>query len=211
MKFSLAALAALPLLSSAILITSPNNSSTLTKGEDATITWTSVDTDDTSFGLVLVNFVYWPPYYQQLAEDVSTSANSTTVTIPCDLVATDGYQFNAINGTNLYVIYAQSSKFAIGGEDCEDSGNGDEPTCSASKVTVTITVAPTPTGKDHRHHHKSQGRVPKTIGWHGDDKGGYGYPVTLKTIPTATPTEKPQGGKYPPGPPNDYHRPGHRL
>jgi hypothetical protein len=61
MKFTLTSLLALaPLMASAILVTSPTNSSTFATGDEATISWTSVDTDPTTFGVVLVNFVYWP-------------------------------------------------------------------------------------------------------------------------------------------------------
>src|SRR6266498_2409540 len=196
MKFTIPSLLALaPLMANAILITSPTNSTTLTKGETATISWTSVDTDPTTFGVVLVNFVYWPPTYIQLAENVATSANSTTVTIPCDTFPTDGYQFNAINGTNLFVIYAQSGKFDIDGEDCTDPTGPAEPTCEPSTVTVTAMPSATPPpawgGKGGKGHHKTQGKVPKTIGWHGKDKGGYGSPVTLGSVPTNPPVRRP--------------------
>jgi hypothetical protein len=160
MKFTLTSLLALaPLMASAILVTSPTNSSTFATGDEATISWTSVDTDPTTFGVVLVNFVYWPPSYIQLETSVSTSDNSTTVTIPCDTAPVNGYQFNLINGTNLYVIYAQSNKFSItASDDCTD--DTPEPTCAAS--TITVTAMPTAPGRPSKTH--SHGRVPKTIG-----------------------------------------------
>ena len=46
---------------------------------------------------------------------------------------------SAINGTNVYVIYAQSEQFSIAGDDCVDP----TPTgsvCTASPTTVTVTV-----------------------------------------------------------------------
>lgn len=184
---------------SAIQITRPAGNSTLTAGSKALIQWSSVDTDPSNFSIYLVNFVNWPPSYVPLALDVPTSDGSYAVQIPCDTQASWGYQINAINGTNVYVIYAQSSKFAVAPAlnlaGCVDSTP--VPTCAApAPTTVYVTVSPTgfaknsstpaPTASsspvDHPHYTKP-GVVPKTIGWNS----GYESPVTLDHPPTPTP------------------------
>jgi hypothetical protein len=51
-------------------------------------------------------------------------------------MCSSGYQFNAINGTNTYVIYAQTSLFSL-------KGNCTEP--PPTKTVETVTVSDTPT------------------------------------------------------------------
>lgn len=48
----------LPFLASAIEIIAPALGSYGTKGSNLTVTWIPVDTDPTTFGVLLVNFVY---------------------------------------------------------------------------------------------------------------------------------------------------------
>lgn len=112
---------------------------------------------------------------------------------------------NAINGTNVYVIYAQTPKFFITGDSCTDPvATTTAPTCAAATVTQTVTVrgnssstATTPaavlSGASATAAASStfQGTCPSTIGW----SGNYSHPVTLTSTPhagrglaTATPT-----------------------
>ena len=88
---------------SAIEFTSPALNSTISKGKDVTITWTSVDTDPTDFSIFLVNFVTWPPSYVDLKEGIETAAGSATVHVPCNTDSGYGYQFNAINVGELRI------------------------------------------------------------------------------------------------------------
>ncbi|VBB71852.1 Putative protein of unknown function [Podospora comata] len=164
--FSLAA-AALP-LASAIQFTSPAGNSTLSKGNSYKVKWDSVDTDPSTFSIYLVNFVNWPPFYTQLAGGVSTESGEYEVTVPCLVDASWGYQFNAINGTNVYVIHAQTPKFYVGEGSCDEPEEEvpipvitdslqqttceaytvtatPEPTCDNSVSTVTATVTATVT------------------------------------------------------------------
>jgi hypothetical protein len=46
---------------------------------------------------------------------VDTFKGQAYVKIPCDVDSGYGYQFNAINGTNTYVIYAQTDIFSLKG------------------------------------------------------------------------------------------------
>lgn len=143
-------------MASAIQILAPSANSTHRAGEPAVVQWSSVDTDPETFSIYLVNFVNWPPSYVPLALDVPTAAHSASVDIPCDTNPSWGYQINAINGTNVYVIYAQSGKFAVSPAldpaGCVDSGapatttttTPITPSCrAASPTTVFVTVSKT--------------------------------------------------------------------
>nr|XP_036582653.1 extracellular proline-serine rich protein [Colletotrichum truncatum]KAF6791444.1 extracellular proline-serine rich protein [Colletotrichum truncatum] len=146
MRFFTAALALVaPLVVSAIEFTSPSLNSTVTKGTKYELSWNTVDTDPSIFSVYLVNFVNWPPSYTLLAQNIETSAGAASVQIPCSAANSGGYQFNAINGTNVYVIYAQTPKFAISGADCTDpTPIPAEPSVCAPPATVTVTATITP-------------------------------------------------------------------
>ncbi|KAK4144427.1 Ser-Thr-rich glycosyl-phosphatidyl-inositol-anchored membrane family-domain-containing protein [Dichotomopilus funicola] len=142
MRFlSLLALGA-PLVS-AIQFFEPIANATLHKGSTYPVKWHSVDTDPSTFSIYLVNFVDWPPFYTQVASGVKTVDGEYEVTVPCDVDSSWGFQFNAINGTNVYIIHAQTSKFSIRDGDCSGSGPTTlpaPPTCEATTVTKTVTV-----------------------------------------------------------------------
>ncbi|KAK4245678.1 Ser-Thr-rich glycosyl-phosphatidyl-inositol-anchored membrane family-domain-containing protein [Corynascus novoguineensis] len=143
---SLIALAA-PLVS-AIQFLEPVANSTLKKGETYRVSWSSVDTDPAQFSIFLVNFVDWPPFYTQVASDVQTSAGEHEVTVPCSVNTSWGFQFNAINGTNVYIIHAQTSRFSIRDGACTESGPvspPDDPSPTCEPVTVTETATSTVT------------------------------------------------------------------
>jgi len=118
---------------SAYTVLTPTLNSTIAKGQSTTVTWSSVDTDAPTFSIYLVNFQDWPPTVLSLAQNVPQSAGSATVTIPCSVSSDYGWQLNFINGTNTYVIYAQSKAFSLTGS-CVD------PTTSSS-VSVATTTA----------------------------------------------------------------------
>ncbi|KAF7718883.1 Uncharacterized protein PECH_002632 [Penicillium ucsense] len=193
-------------LAAAINITSPTVNTTVTAGSTLDVHWTSVDTDPSHFSLYLWNFVSWPPTYVPLAMDVSSSDLSASVKIPCDTNPEWGYQISGINGTNVYIIYAQGEKFSVEApkKPCVDATPvPTASTCpSAPASTVYVTVSPT-ASTTHRHHHHSShvhpapsssttslpisktvkpGIVPKTIGWCSD----YSNPVTLSEVPHPT-------------------------
>jgi hypothetical protein len=200
-------------LVTAIQITSPAANTTYAAGSTITVDWTSVDTDPTNFSLYLWNFVSWPPSYVPLATDVLTSDLSHSVQIPCDTNPEWGYQISGINGTNVYIIYAQGDKFTVSKPvtACVDSGLlPTTSTCpSAATSTVYVTVSPTSPSSSFFNHHShvnhhthvlpapsssttstltsayvKPGIVPKTIGWCSD----YSHPVTLDKVPTPTPS-----------------------
>jgi hypothetical protein len=163
-----AAIAAVP-LASAIHFLEPEADANLQKGQSYPVRWGFVDTDPATLSLYLVNFVDWPPFYTQLAADLPTTAGEFNVTIPCDVNASWGYQMygstpdvvrsrvketrltrrhsNAINGTNVYVIYAQTSRFRVLGADCSGplasalSDAGCQPLTITQTVTATVSAA----------------------------------------------------------------------
>lgn len=193
---------AAPALVSAIDFSSPAANSTVSKGESYKLTWNTVDTDPSTFSVFLVNFVNWPPYYAPLALNVETAAGETEVKVPCNVDASSGYQFNAINGTNVYVIYAQTPKFSLTG-DCEDPAPA-LPTCEAATVTVTATVSttfisgiPSTVTLPPSSHFTAPGKCPDTIGW---GPSGYDRPVTLSHVPRGAdapaPTPPPKNGAW---------------
>lgn len=85
----------------AIQFTSPGGGESFAQGEEVTVEWTSVDTDPSSFSLYLWNFAVFPPFYELLVFDTSTAAGSTTVTLPCDVVASDQYQLYAFSTCSI--------------------------------------------------------------------------------------------------------------
>lgn len=140
MQFKTVAAAALLAASvSAYEVLTPTLNSTITKGETVTIEWTSVDTDAEVFSVYLTNFAtaHWPPTVLSLAQNVPRDDSSIDLRIPCDVSSDYGWQINFINGTNTYVIYAQSPVFELTG-DCVEP----EPTTSSAAPYPTYT----PTG-----------------------------------------------------------------
>jgi len=133
MKFlNLVSISSLIAATSAYKVLTPTTNSTIVKGKSVDVTWTSVDTDALDFSIYLVNFQDWPPTVLSLAQNVPQSTGSLDVHIPCDVASDSGWQLNFINGTNTYVIYAQSPKFSLTGS-CVD------PTTSSSFPVATTT------------------------------------------------------------------------
>lgn len=199
-------------LAAAINITSPAANTTYAAGSTVAVRWTSVDTDPTNFSLYLWNFVSWPPTYVPLALDIPTADLSYSVQIPCDTNPEWGYQISGINGTNVYIIFAQGDKFTVSEpvEPCVDPAPVPTPSTCPSAGASTVYVTVSPTGSSSRLFHPSSshvsssplpstttttttssatskyvkpGIVPKTIGWCSD----YAHPVTLDKVPTPTP------------------------
>lgn len=153
-------------LVAAIEITSPAANTTYAAGSIVNVEWTSVDTDPTNFSLYLWNFVSWPPSYAPLAIDVPTSDLSYSVQIPCDTTPDYGYQISGINGTNLYIIYAQGDKFTVRNSEnstaCVNTPSPATSTCpNAAASTVYVTVSSTLSSRPF--HHSSHGHHPSHV------------------------------------------------
>lgn len=133
MKF-FSAIASLVACASAYQVLTPTANSTIAKGSNVNVEWSTVDTDPSTFSIYLVNFKDFPPTVLSLAQNVQQGAGSASVRIPCAVSSDYGWQLNFINGTNTYVIYAQSPVFSLTGE-CVD------PTVSAAPVYSNASVA----------------------------------------------------------------------
>ncbi|KAE8371897.1 Ser-Thr-rich glycosyl-phosphatidyl-inositol-anchored membrane family-domain-containing protein [Aspergillus bertholletiae] len=161
MRFLLPMAIGLAPLISALSITQPSANSTYAAGSTVTVNWTTVDTDPTEISLYLWNFVSWPPSYVPLAQHVPTADQSYSVQIPCDTNPEWGYQISAINGTNVYIIYAQGDRFTVSDavDGCTDLVPPPASTCGPSAPVSTVYVTVSPTGSSSRliHHPSSHG------------------------------------------------------
>lgn len=129
---------------SAFKVLTPALNSTVSKGSNVDVKWSSVDTDASTFSIYLVNFqtAHWPPTVLSLAQNVPHDLGSLSVRIPCDVSSDYGWQLNFINGTNTYVIYAQSPVFTLTG-DCIEPTPSSSATYGNKTVTDTATVTAT--------------------------------------------------------------------
>ncbi|KAK8911980.1 hypothetical protein QC760_000966 [Botrytis cinerea] len=141
--FSLATLVA---AASAYTVLTPTLNSTVAKGKSTSVTWSSVDTDASQFSIYLVNFKDWPPTVISLAQNVPQSDNSVDVTIPCDVKSDYGWQLNFINGTNTYVIYAQSNAFSLTGSCVDPTTSSSVSSHGLVRSTYLYRVLPSGTG-----------------------------------------------------------------
>lgn len=84
------------------------------------------------------------------------------------------FSSNAINGTNTYVIYAQTPVFFITGDSCTDPAPTLPPCAPAPAVTGTVRGSHSST--------PSTGVYPAIMGW----KGSYSNPIpVLNNVPHA--------------------------
>lgn len=69
----------------------------------------------------------------------TTAPGNTEIHVQCTTNSRYGYQFNAVNGTSVYAIYAQSPTFFVTGQDCVDKpipGVGVTTTCVKGTTTI---------------------------------------------------------------------------
>lgn len=104
---SAALVLALASAAAALKLTSPTSSDVWTVGEDQTVTWDVVSSDQDSFNIYLSNMASYPSTTILLASDVESSAGSATVD-GSKLTAGDSFTINFTNGTETEQIYAQS-------------------------------------------------------------------------------------------------------
>jgi len=138
--FSTITLLALPFGAFALQVTSPGLDAVWNSTGSHTITWSSVSTDPTQFGIFLTNFNVNPPQVLPLNNQVSTSAGSWT--FDTALPVGDNYRIrlNAINTPQNSGILAESQQFSV-------VQGGPDPSVSVSVVDGTSTVVfGTPTG-----------------------------------------------------------------
>ncbi|KAI4520613.1 hypothetical protein K525DRAFT_203276 [Schizophyllum commune Loenen D] len=120
---------------SAITITEPNSSQGWTNKGGQTVKWQAVDTDPSSFTILLTNEdrSVMPDNNQMLAAEVDSSLGETTVNAPSGGWPTGGsFRVNFVkNTTELNTILAQSDEFDIK-EDTSSSSSSSSSSASAT-------------------------------------------------------------------------------
>ncbi|KAF3764276.1 hypothetical protein M406DRAFT_259910 [Cryphonectria parasitica EP155] len=107
MVSSITTLLALASAAAALQVTSPTSDSVWTVGDSQTVTWDSVDSDQSTFDIYLSNMVEYPSVTVLLASDISSSDGSATID-GSKLTAGNSFTINFTNGTKTEQIYAQS-------------------------------------------------------------------------------------------------------
>jgi hypothetical protein len=204
-----AATALLAASASAYKVLTPVLNSTVVKGQELDIKWSSVDTDADVFSVYISNFEtnHWPPTIVSLAQNVARDDGSISLRIPCDLTSDFGWQINFINGTNTYVIYAQSARFKLTGN-CIDPPPAPFPTGVYHNTTVTLpgtTITKQATATATVTKSVSTVIIATPIVWIVEPSAAPGatvYPTTCAANPTgpAGPGGKPTTTKGPAGP-----------
>lgn len=147
MQFTLFAAASLLAVSaSAYEVFSPaTGNTTVSKGKNIHVKWSAVDTDAEIFSVYLANFLQWPPVVLSLAQNVPRDDLSIDLRVPCDIASGPGWQINFINGTNTYVIYAQSPAFTLSGDCLEPAPTPAPKPTPYQNGTVTVVATSTAT------------------------------------------------------------------
>lgn len=100
-------LLALATAAAALKVTQPSDSSVWAVGEDETVKWDTVSSDQSSFNIYLSNMATYPSTTILLASDVSSDAGSVKID-GSKLTAGTDFTINFTNGTETEQIYAQS-------------------------------------------------------------------------------------------------------
>ncbi|KZT62338.1 hypothetical protein CALCODRAFT_479231 [Calocera cornea HHB12733] len=127
----------------AIQVTSPTQSTIWLSGSSSqTISWSSVVTDPTSFAIVLVNQdrSVLPTNDILLADNVSTTAGTTTVTYPSgSWPVGNAFQVNLIRSSeDTSTIYAQSNDFNITSSAASSTSSSSSSVASNTGSTLLV-------------------------------------------------------------------------
>ncbi|KAL1671780.1 hypothetical protein EV122DRAFT_272159 [Schizophyllum commune] len=140
---------------SAITITEPNSSQGWTNKGGQTVKWQAVDTDPSSFTILLTNTdrSVMPDNNQMLAAEVDSSLGETTVNAPSGGWPTGGsFRVNFVkNTTELNTILAQSDEFDIKEDTSSSSSSSSSASSTGSKTSATSagTATVPPTASEH--------------------------------------------------------------
>ncbi|KAL1719595.1 hypothetical protein EV715DRAFT_290021 [Schizophyllum commune] len=140
---------------SAITITEPNSSQGWTNKGGQTVKWQAVDTDPSSFTILLTNTdrSVMPDNNQMLAAEVDSSLGETTVNAPSGGWPTGGsFRVNFVkNTTELNTILAQSDEFDIKEDTSSSSSSSSSASSTGSKTAATSagTATVPPTASEH--------------------------------------------------------------
>ncbi|KAK7697336.1 hypothetical protein SLS64_013634 [Diaporthe eres] len=110
----------------------------IVKGDTLNVTWDTVSTDPKKFSLYLWEFVAYPPAYELVAYNVDTEVKQATFKVPCNIKSSPDWQLTMTEGTNVYVLYAQTARFKIKDSNgtCVDPPPHPE-ICSSSSSHIT--------------------------------------------------------------------------
>ncbi|MCJ1398335.1 Mucin-21 [Xylographa trunciseda] len=120
----------------AIVVTSPDDTTTWSDSGKNTIKWTSVNTDPSTVNIVLINNAVYPNTAMNIASNIQTSSGSYTVD---SLTGTGGgFQINLMSTTNDQIL-AQSKNFTL--SNTSPASGGGSSVSSASMTSSTSTSA----------------------------------------------------------------------
>ncbi|KAJ5383140.1 Cell wall beta-glucan synthesis [Penicillium concentricum] len=134
MRFSIL-LSMLPLALSvaAINVTEPAKGDKLDVSHTFAVKWTSVNTDDSTVDIVLINNNVYPNVEEKIASGVDTSAGSYTVKGLKDVTVGSGFQINLLSTERQNTgILAQSQKFEV-----TEPDNGPSTTTTGTSSTIS--------------------------------------------------------------------------
>ncbi|KAJ5872433.1 uncharacterized protein N7529_004786 [Penicillium soppii] len=143
MRLSLA-LSFLPLALSvaALKVTEPVEGAEVDVSKSFTVKWTSVNTDETTVNIVLVNNNVYPPVEEKIASDIDTSKGSYTASGLKDVTDGHGFQVNLLSTSEHNTgILAQSQQFNV-----TESSKSSTTSTATGSTTSTGTATGTSTG-----------------------------------------------------------------
>jgi len=182
---------ALAAAAAALQITSPGDGAQvdLTKSND--VEWTSVNTDPSTFNLVLVNNAVFPTVQISVAQGVQTSAGSYSISGIKGVSAGNGYQINFVSTTNSGIL-AQSQQFTVvssgsatSAGSTSSTSTGTSSSTSTSSTTWATSGNPSPTWVGS----SPTGYTNSTSGSSGSGSGS-GSSTTKSSTPSGTTAPK---------------------
>ncbi|KAB8219431.1 hypothetical protein BDV33DRAFT_204344 [Aspergillus novoparasiticus] len=121
MRFTLACLAALASSAAAYMVNAPMSGDQVPIQAGTIVTWSTVDTDQPTFDLWLVNMRHFEPYARQIGQGINRDAHAYRVQGVNGVPPNTGYQFNFVrHGADANDAkerpLAQSGDFTVYGE-----------------------------------------------------------------------------------------------
>ncbi|MCJ1281058.1 hypothetical protein MMC26_000376 [Xylographa opegraphella] len=124
----------------ALMVTSPDNTTTWNDSGSNTIKWTSVSTDPSTLDIVLINNAVYPNTKTTIASNVQTSAGSYDVK---SLTGNgEGYQVNLMSTTNDQIL-AQSGQFTLSNSSPASGGGSSSSVSMPSSTSTSATTSST--------------------------------------------------------------------
>ncbi|OGE48396.1 hypothetical protein PENARI_c029G01481 [Penicillium arizonense] len=145
MRLSLA-LSVLPLALSvsALKVIEPEQGAVIDTSDSLVVKWTSVDTDETSFNVFLVNNNVYPPVHKKVASDIKTSEHSYTIDSLSGVTDAKGYQINLESTSEHNTgILAQSNQFNVTESASSSTSTGASSSTSSAATSGSSTASST--------------------------------------------------------------------